>query len=128
MWTDDAVRIGPVPPAEVGKQAIREGNERLTANKESKVLSYVPEYKEMIFWMVAGKSSGVCTPSRSSHRRVARRCTFVAGRLGCTRRCRTALGKASAGRGSSTERVARQVELTDTPPNKELQRTRFARR
>ena len=49
MWTDDAVRIGPVPPAEVGKQAIREGNERLTANKESKVLSYVPEYKEMIF-------------------------------------------------------------------------------
>jgi ketosteroid isomerase-like protein len=49
MWTDNAVRIGPVPPAEVGKQAIREGNERLTANKEMKVLSYVPEYKEMIF-------------------------------------------------------------------------------
>lgn len=49
MWTDDAVRIGPVPPAEVGKQAIREGNERLTANKEVKVLSYVPENKEMIF-------------------------------------------------------------------------------
>jgi ketosteroid isomerase-like protein len=49
MWTDDAVRLGPVPPAEVGKQAIREGNERLTANKEAKVLSYVPEYKEMIF-------------------------------------------------------------------------------
>jgi len=49
MWTDDAVRIGPVPPAEVGKQAIREGNERLTASKELKVLSYVPEHKEMIF-------------------------------------------------------------------------------
>jgi ketosteroid isomerase-like protein len=49
LWADDAVRIGPVPPAEVGKQAIREGNERLTANKEAKVLSYVPEYKEMIF-------------------------------------------------------------------------------
>jgi ketosteroid isomerase-like protein len=49
MWTDDAVRIGPVPPAEVGKQAIREGNERMTANKELKVLSYVPEHKEMIF-------------------------------------------------------------------------------
>ncbi len=49
MWTDDAVRIGPVPPAEVGKQAIRAGNERLTANKDLKVLSYVPEYKEMIF-------------------------------------------------------------------------------
>lgn len=49
LWTDDAVRIGPVPPAEVGKQAIRESYERLTANKELKVLSYVPEYKEMIF-------------------------------------------------------------------------------
>jgi ketosteroid isomerase-like protein len=49
MWTDDAVRIGLVPPAEVGKQAIREGNERMTANKEAKVLSYVPEHREMIF-------------------------------------------------------------------------------
>jgi ketosteroid isomerase-like protein len=49
LWTDDAVRIGPVPPAEVGKQAIRESNERLTANKAFKVLSYVPEYKELIF-------------------------------------------------------------------------------
>ena len=43
------MRIGPVPPAEVGKQAIRESNERLTANKAFKVLSYVPEYKELIF-------------------------------------------------------------------------------
>jgi ketosteroid isomerase-like protein len=49
MWTDDAVRLGPVPPAEVGKQAIREGNERLTANKAAKVLSYVPDHREMIF-------------------------------------------------------------------------------
>ncbi len=49
LWTDDAVRIGPVPPAEVGKQAIRESYERLTTNKELKVLSYVPEHKEMIF-------------------------------------------------------------------------------
>ena len=48
-WTDDAVRIGPVPPAEVGKQAIRAFYERLTANKDFKVLSYVPEYKELIF-------------------------------------------------------------------------------
>jgi len=47
LSTDDAVRLGPVPPAEVGKQAIRESNERQT--KGFKVLSYVPEYKEMIF-------------------------------------------------------------------------------
>jgi ketosteroid isomerase-like protein len=49
FWTDDAVRLGSVPPAEVGKQAIRESNERQTADKEFKVLSYVPEYKELIF-------------------------------------------------------------------------------
>ena len=49
MWTDDAVRLGPVPPAEVGKQAIRAFYELLTANKDFKVLSYVPEYKELIF-------------------------------------------------------------------------------
>jgi ketosteroid isomerase-like protein len=48
-YTDDAVRLGPVPPAEVGKQAIRESNERLTANKAFKVLSYFQEYKELIF-------------------------------------------------------------------------------
>jgi ketosteroid isomerase-like protein len=49
LWTDDAVRLGPVPPAEVGKQAIRASNERQTANKEFKVLSYVPEYKDLTF-------------------------------------------------------------------------------
>jgi ketosteroid isomerase-like protein len=48
LWTDDAVRLGPVPPAEVGKQAIRENNERYKANI-FKVLSYVPEPKEMTF-------------------------------------------------------------------------------
>lgn len=47
LWTDDAVRLGPVPPAEVGKQAIRENNERQTAN--IKVLSYVPEPKDLAF-------------------------------------------------------------------------------
>src|SRR5215831_3019146 len=49
LWTDDAVRIGPVPPADVGKHAIRESNERQTANRGFKVLSYFPENEEMIF-------------------------------------------------------------------------------
>ena len=49
LWTDDAVRLGPGPPAEVGKQAIRESNERQTANKGFKVLSYVPETKDFTF-------------------------------------------------------------------------------
>ena len=48
-WTDDAVRLGPAPPAEVGKQAIRESNERQTANKDFKVLSYLPETKDLTF-------------------------------------------------------------------------------
>ena len=48
-YTDDAVRLGPFPPAEVGKQVIFESNQRQTANKDFKVLSYVPEYKELIF-------------------------------------------------------------------------------
>ena len=47
LWTDDAVRLGPGRPAEVGKKAIRESNERQTAN--IKVLSYVPEPKDLTF-------------------------------------------------------------------------------
>ena len=35
------------PPAEVGKQAIRERNERATANKGFKVLAYDPETKDV---------------------------------------------------------------------------------
>jgi ketosteroid isomerase-like protein len=49
LWTDDAVRLGPVPPAEIGKQAIRESNERQTANKGFKILSYVPEPTNLTF-------------------------------------------------------------------------------
>ena len=55
QWTDDAVRMGLEPPAEVGKQAIRESNERQAANKDFKALSYVPETKDvMVFdgWAV----------------------------------------------------------------------------
>ena len=48
-YTDDAVRLGPVPPAEVGKHVIFASNQRQTANKDFKVLTYVPEYKELIF-------------------------------------------------------------------------------
>ena len=47
QWTDDAVRIGLEPPAEVGKQAIRESNERATSNKGFKVLAYDPETKDV---------------------------------------------------------------------------------
>jgi ketosteroid isomerase-like protein len=49
FWTDDAIRIGIGAPAEVGKQAIRASNERQTANKGFKVLSYVPEIKDFTF-------------------------------------------------------------------------------
>ena len=45
-WTDDAVRLGPGQPAEVGKQAIRESNGRGAA-LPVKVLNYVPEIKDL---------------------------------------------------------------------------------
>ena len=47
LWTDDAVRLGPGRPAEVGKQAIRESNERWSARPGVKVLTYVPETKDL---------------------------------------------------------------------------------
>jgi len=49
LWTDDAVRFGPDPPADVGKQAIRETNERSTA-RPIKVLTFVPETKDLAIW------------------------------------------------------------------------------
>ena len=48
-WTDDAIRLGAGAPAEVGKKAIRASNERQTANKNFKVLSYAPEIKDFTF-------------------------------------------------------------------------------
>jgi ketosteroid isomerase-like protein len=47
LWTDDAIRLGVGAPAEIGKHAIRASNERQTANKDFKVLSYVPETKDL---------------------------------------------------------------------------------
>src|SRR5688500_15832833 len=47
LWTDDAIRLGMGAPADIGKQAIRASNERQTANKGFKVLSYVPETKDL---------------------------------------------------------------------------------
>ena len=59
LWTDDAIRIG-AGQADVGKQAIRASNERQTANKAFKVLSYVPEVKDFAFidggWAVEWRS------------------------------------------------------------------------
>ena len=47
LWTEDAVRLSPGQPAEVGKQAIRESNERWSARPGVKVLSYIPETKDL---------------------------------------------------------------------------------
>jgi ketosteroid isomerase-like protein len=49
LWTDDAIRLGIGAPADVGKQAIRASNDRQTANKGFKVLSYIPETKDFTF-------------------------------------------------------------------------------
>jgi ketosteroid isomerase-like protein len=50
LWTDDAIRLGPGQPAEVGKQAIRESNERWSARPGLKVLTYGPETKDLTIW------------------------------------------------------------------------------
>ena len=59
QWTDDAIRLGG-GQADVGKQAIRASNERQAANKDFKVLSYVPETKDFTFleggWAVEWRS------------------------------------------------------------------------
>ncbi len=48
LWTDDAVRLQQGEPDDVGKQAIRATNERFkAATPELRVLSYVPENKEL---------------------------------------------------------------------------------
>jgi uncharacterized protein (TIGR02246 family) len=49
LWTDDAIRLGPGQPAEVGKQAIRDSNERWSA-LPVKVLTFVPEIKDVTIW------------------------------------------------------------------------------
>ena len=60
FWTDDAIRLGPGTLADVGKPAIRESNERQTANKDFKVLSYLPETRDLTFldggWAVEWRS------------------------------------------------------------------------
>jgi len=60
LWTDDAVRLGVGRTAEVGKQEIQASNQRQTANKNFKVLSYVPETKDLTFldggWAVEWRS------------------------------------------------------------------------
>src|SRR6266545_602136 len=47
LWTDDAVRLTQGRPTEIGKKAIRESNERWSARPGVKVLSYVPETKDL---------------------------------------------------------------------------------
>jgi uncharacterized protein (TIGR02246 family) len=49
LWTDDAIRLGPGQPAEVGKQAIRQSNERWST-LPIKMLTFVPETKDLTIW------------------------------------------------------------------------------
>ena len=50
LWTDDAIRLGPGQPPQVGKQAIRENTERWAARPSLKVLTYVPEVRDVTLW------------------------------------------------------------------------------
>ncbi len=58
-YTEDAIRLAPGIPAEVGKDAIRASVYRQTANKDMKVLSYVPETRDLAIldgWAVEWRS------------------------------------------------------------------------
>ena len=47
LWTDDAVRLRSGQPPELGKKAIQESNQRWAALPSVKVVSYVPETKDL---------------------------------------------------------------------------------
>src|SRR4029453_10556030 len=47
LWTDDAVRLRSGQPPELGKKAIQESNQRWAALPGIKVVSYVPETKDL---------------------------------------------------------------------------------
>ena len=47
LWTDDAVRLRSGQPPELGKKAIQESNQRWAAMPGIKVVSYVPETKDI---------------------------------------------------------------------------------
>jgi ketosteroid isomerase-like protein len=47
LWTDDAVRLRSGQPPELGKKAIQESNQRWAAVPGIKVVSYVPESKDL---------------------------------------------------------------------------------
>ena len=47
LWTDDTVRLRSGQSPELGKKAIQESNERWSALPGVKVLSYVPETKDL---------------------------------------------------------------------------------
>ncbi len=100
LWTDDTVRLGPGRPAEVGKQAIRVSNERWSARPGVKVLTYVPETKDVTIldgWAIEWRNftaSYVESPGGEPK--------HVRG-SGCTGSSRTATGRPSAGWGSRNE-------------------------
>ena len=48
LWTNDAVRLGPGAPPDIGREAIRATNERFKAAQPGlRVISYVPEVKDV---------------------------------------------------------------------------------
>jgi len=73
LWAEDAIRLGVGAPPEIGQTTIRTSNERQTANKSFKVLSYVPETKDFTFleggWAVEWRTytaSYVDSPGRET--------------------------------------------------------------
>src|SRR5215204_791335 len=73
LWTDDALRLSPDQAPEIGKQAIRESNERgIRARQGLEVRSYVPETRDVALmnhgWAIEWRSfTASIVESRVTH-------------------------------------------------------------
>ena len=80
LWTNDAVRLGPGTPVDIGREAIRATNERFKAARPGlRVISYVPEMKDVTItgdWPSTGATSPRSMWSRPAARKSvsARKC------------------------------------------------------
>ena len=72
LWTDDAIRFSASQTAEVGKPAIRKSHEGWSARPGLKVLTYVPETKDLTIldgWAACAPATLVA----EHHKRTSRR-------------------------------------------------------
>src|SRR5438093_3538048 len=115
LFNDDAVRLSPGRPAEVGKKAIRESNERWSDRPGFKVLSYIPETRDLTMldgWAVEwGNFTGSYVESAGGEVK-----QIHGNRLMALKRLRDGSWKYFRGMRASFAAVAGQVPATPSAP------------